>query len=449
MSGLIEEGMTASDIDLLQELLPEYYNPKTVSLRLKELNWDEEFERDMLTGKGFIADERPFDKQKKKNMNGIHSPRFGTSFEDDNAFAERYRCQCGKTIGKVWEGQVCPECHTKVQFVDTDLKIFAWYHINNNNFKIIQPSMYKKLEAFIGKTYLPDMIEYKYEMDIDGYYKTPDESILNKNPYYGIGMLEFKERIDEILDWALKRKKNKVALYNNIKENKDKIFASNIPIYSSVLRQVFLTDEDYSYTKIDKKYNSLMANITVLNKEKELNVSTVKAVNSNLFKAQKKLNTIYNYIFKTINQKEGHIRENILGGRINFSARNVIIPNCRLRAHEVRLPYLTFLELYRPEIVNLIAKMDNTTVTKAVNKWSKAKMEFSPQVYQVMKYILKHTKHGVWCIINRNPTINYGSMICCKVKEIKTNYDDLCLELSASVLEALNADLSRSGFIVI
>lgn len=37
-------------------------------------------------------------------------------------------------------------------------------------------------------------------------------------------------------------------------------------------------------------------------------------------------------------------------------------------------------------------------------------------------------------------TINYGSMICCKVKEIKTNYDDLCLELSASVLEALNAD---------
>ena len=73
MSGLIEEGMTASDIDLLQELLPEYYNPKTVSLRLKELNWDEEFERDMLTGKGFIADERPFDKQKKKNMKLVGS----------------------------------------------------------------------------------------------------------------------------------------------------------------------------------------------------------------------------------------------------------------------------------------------------------------------------------------------------------------------------------------
>ena len=35
---LIEEGMTASDIDLLEKLLPEYYNPDTVSIRLKDLN---------------------------------------------------------------------------------------------------------------------------------------------------------------------------------------------------------------------------------------------------------------------------------------------------------------------------------------------------------------------------------------------------------------------------
>ena len=37
-------------------------------------------------------------------------------------------------------------------------------------------------------------------------------------------------------------------------------------------------------------------------------------------------------------------------------------------------------------------------------------------------------------------TINYGSIVCCKVKHIKTNYDDLCLELSAFILEPLNAD---------
>lgn len=400
---IIEENMTASDIDLLQLLLPEYYGPDQVSLRLKELDWDEEFEKDMLTGKGFIAFEKPFDRDKNKNLYGIHSPKFGTSFEDENGFAERYRCKCGKMIGKIYEGEICPDCGTKVQFVDTDLKIFAWYHIENPEFKIIQPSMYKKLEAFIGKNYLPDMIEFKYEMDLNGYYQLPDKSVLTKNPYYGIGMLEFRKKLPEILEWCLKKKKNKQALYDNIIENYDKIFASNIPIYSSVLRQVFLTDEDYSYTKIDKKYNSLMANITMLNKQKEITVGTTKTINLSLYKAQRKINMIYSFIFKIINQKEGHIRENILGGRINFSARNVIIPDTTLRANEVRLPYLTFLELYKPEIINMIMRMEGIGLTGAVNKWSQAQMEFSPGVYEVMRYILKHTKYGCQCIINRNP----------------------------------------------
>lgn len=436
---LIEENMTASDIDLLETLLPEYYNPSTVSIRLKELDWDEEYRLDMLTGKGFIANEKPFDKMKKKNLNGIHSPRFGTSFEDDNAFAERYRCECGKLIGKIYEGEICKECGTKVQFTDTDLKIFAWYHINNG-FKIIQPAMYKKLEAFIGKTYLPDMIEFKYEMDLNGYYQPPDTAVLNKNPFYGIGMVEFRERLEEILEWTLKKKKNKQALYENILENKDKIFASNIPIYSSVLRQVFLTDEDYSYTNIDKKYNSLMANINMLNKEKEYNVATKKTINLSLWKAQRKINTIYSYIFNIVNQKEGHIRENILGGRINFSARNVIIPDTTLRAHQIRLPYLTFLELYKPEIINIIMKRDGVELTQATNRWSKAQMEFSESIYEIMNYILKNTKGKVKCLVNRNPTINYGSIVCCEVKSIKRDYDDLTMSLSAQILEALNAD---------
>ena len=401
---IIEEGMTASDIRLLESLIPEYYNPDTLGCRTEEINWDEEFKTDLLTNRGFIVKERPFDKSRKKNMDGIHSPRFGTSFEDENAFAERYSCQCGNLIGKIYEGETCKDCGTKVKFVDVDLNIFAWYHIKHD-YKIIQPSMYKKLEALIGKTYLADMIEFKYEMDLNGYFQAPEDKLRSKNPYYGIGMLKFRELIDEILDWALKRKKAKKALYDNIKENQAKIFASNIPIYSSVLRQVFLTEEDYSFTNVDKKYNSLMANINILNRENEANISTIKTINLALFKAQKKINTIYEYIFKTVNQKEGHIRDNILGGRINFSARNVIIPDTTLRANEIRLPYLTFLELYKPEIINILMRLYNTTLTAAINKWNKAQMGFDETVYEVMKYLLKNTKHGCACLVNRNPKL--------------------------------------------
>lgn len=446
---IIEDGMTASDIKLLETLLPEYYNPETLGCRTEEINWDEEFRIDLLTGKGFIASERPFGKDHKKNMNGIHSPRYGTSFEDDNAFAERYRCQCGNLIGKIYEGETCKDCGTKVEFVDTDLKVFAWYHIKHG-YKIIQPSMYKKLQVLIGKTYLADMIEFKYEMDLNGYFQTPEQKLRSKNPYYGIGMLQFRERIDEILEWALKRKKAKKDLYMNIKENQDKIFASNIPIYSSVLRSVFLTDEDYSFTPVDKKYNSLMANVNILNREPEVNISTIKTINLALFKAQKKINMIYDYIFKTVNQKDGHIRENILGGRINFSARNVIIPDTTLRANEIRLPYLTFLELYKPEIINSIMRLHNTTLTAAINKWNKAQMGFDETVYEVMRYLIKNTKHHCTCLVNRNPTINFGSIIYCKVKSVKTEYDDLTMSLSGQILAPLNADQlpSRSGYLV-
>ena len=59
-----------------------------------------------------------------------------------------------------------------------------------------------------------------------------------------------------------------------------------------------------------------MANINMLNKEKEYNVATKKTINLSLWKAQRKINTIYSYIFNIVNQKEGHIRENILGGLI-------------------------------------------------------------------------------------------------------------------------------------
>lgn len=399
---LTDEEYSASDIKLLQKLVPEYFNPDTMGPMLEEINWDKDFRTDMLTHKGFIVTEKPFDKQKKKTMNGIHSPRFGTSFEDDNAFAERYRCQCGKMIGKVYEGQICKDCGTKVQFVDTDLTIYAWYHIKHN-FKIIQPALYKKLEAFIGKAALGDMIEFKYEMDLNGYYVKPKIPAALKNPYYGIGMVGFRDKFDEIMAYFLKKKKNKEELYKNIMENKACVFASNIPIYSSVLRQVFMTDEDYSYTGIDKKYNSLFANVNMLNKEKDISVATIETINLNLFKAQRKINMIYGFIFKIINQKEGHIRENILGGRINFSARNVIIPDASLRAFEIRLPYLTFLELYKPEIVNLLMRMDGISLTVAINKWSKAQMEFSPRVYEIMNYLLKHTRGGVYVLCNRNP----------------------------------------------
>lgn len=91
--------------------------PKKGKVRLVKLNWDEEHKIDLLTGKGFDVTEPPFTKE-KKNLYGLHSPFFATDWDDDNAFAERYRCGC-KTdglIGRKYEGDLCPKCNQRVTY---------------------------------------------------------------------------------------------------------------------------------------------------------------------------------------------------------------------------------------------------------------------------------------------------------------------------------------------
>lgn len=435
-----DDNFDSKSLEMIETMLLPYFTHEELELgpRLEEINWTEEFRKDIITKRGFIVKAKAFDKFKNAEMDGIHSPRFGTTWSDDNAFAERYKCACGTLMGKLYEGETCPYCKTKVQFVDIDLNKYAWY-VLLHDYYIIQPAMFKKLESFIGKRNLAEIVEFKYVMDRDGYFKAPEEQD-KKKPYYGIGMYQFCKQFDDIMEYYKSKRKNKLDVYENIMQNKEKVFTQYIPVYSAILRPVFLSDEDYSYTKIDRKYNSLYGNILNLNKEAKMTVATEEKINKNLFKAQMKLNEIYKLIFDNMDQKDGWIRENILGGRINFSARNVITPDTSLRADQIRLPYLTFLMLYQAEIINLMVKINGVSFTTATNEWNLAQTQFNPKVYEIMKYIIKHTKHKVKVLVNRNPTINFGSIMAVNVIDIKQDFDDLSMSLSAQVLTPFNAD---------
>lgn len=446
----IDYSLSPTDLDLNIELLPEFYNPETVGPRLRVMDWHESFVTDMLTNKGFIVKSKPFKKKLKdkdgnimtrntKEMDGIHSPRFGSDWQDENAFAERYRCSCGETIGKFYTGQICPHCNTKVKFVDVDLDMFAWLKLTAP-FYIIQPLMYIKLKDFFGSDTLETILEFKKEMDIDGYYKEPNTDD-KKNPFAGIGMVDFKERFEEIMYWFKKKKKNKAELFDNIMMDKHKIFIQEVPIFSSVLRPVFFTNEDYSYTRIDTCYNAMYGNFERLNEESDgLNRRNIAKVNKNLFRAQTKLMEAYSIIFTSLTEKEGHIRRNILGGKVNFSSRNVIIPDAKLRSYQVRLPYVGFMELYKEEIINLIVKLTGVSYNVAVDEWFKGYRKFDPKIYKIIQYMLTNTKYKNKILLNRNPTIDFGSFVCMEIVEVKKDYDDLSCSLPISILTSLNAD---------
>ena len=117
----------------------------------------------------------------------------------------------------------------------------------------------------------------------------------------------------------------------------------------------------------------------------------------------------------------------------------VIIPDPTLKADEVRLNYTAFLELFKYEIIAYLVKIADITENAAFEQWTKARIEYSPKIYEVMNYILK--KHKPKIIINRNPTINYGSLLCVKVKSIKNEFpEDYTMSMPVQILPVLNAD---------
>jgi len=88
--------------------------------------------------------------------------------------------------------------------------------------------------------------------------------------------------------------------------------------------------------------------------------------------------------------------------RINFSARNVITPAfSKHDIDEVVMPYLTFLELYKFQIVNVLQKADGVNYNEALSEFNRAALSFDERVYGIMKDMIAKTKGGLMILLNR------------------------------------------------
>lgn len=101
------------------------------------MNYETECYYDILTGNGFIIKEMPYSDVDKsiRTEDGPRSPRYGTTYGDNNEFMDRYHCKCGKTVGAAFEGDECPLCHTKVEFTEVDILYTGW--ISFSPFKVL------------------------------------------------------------------------------------------------------------------------------------------------------------------------------------------------------------------------------------------------------------------------------------------------------------------------
>ena len=156
-----------------------------------------------------------------------------------------------------------------------------------------------------------------------------------------------------------------------------------------------------------------------------------------LSRIQSRVNKLWATNFEFITGKDGWIRGQILGGALNYTSRNVIIPNPELRDSEVDLSYNTFLELFKFKIIHYLMVMDDISLTQAWQEYQDA-YKFNSHIYEVMNFIIAKEQPRI--LINRNPTLNYYSILLMRVRKVKSDVTDFTLSVPLSVLPGLNAD---------
>ncbi|MDY7017461.1 MAG: DNA-directed RNA polymerase subunit beta' [Nitrospirota bacterium] len=104
-----------------------------------------------------------------------------------------------------------------------------------------------------------------------------------------------------------------------------------------------------------------------------------------------------------IKGKTGRFRQNLLGKRVDYSGRAVIVVGPELRLHQCGLPKKMALELFKPFILNQLEKMGHISTIKAGRKMIERE---EPEVWDALEEVTR--EHPV--LLNRAPTLHRLSM---------------------------------------
>jgi DNA-directed RNA polymerase subunit beta' len=97
--------------------------------------------------------------------------------------------------------------------------------------------------------------------------------------------------------------------------------------------------------------------------------------------------------------KQGRFRQNLLGKRVDYSGRSVIVVGPELRLHQCGLPKVMALELFKPFIYNKLSEYGYVTTIKSAKKMVEKQRQ---EVWDILEEVVK--EHPV--LLNRAPTLH-------------------------------------------
>jgi len=379
--------------------------------------------------------------------------------EKDGLFCERifgperdWECSCGKYKGTKYKGIICDRCGVKVTHSRVRRKRMG--HINLAA-PIVHIWFFKALPSRLGslldmKTSDIEKIVYFQDYVVTDPGKTPlkRKQLLTEDEYraayekYGdefeaemgaeaikklLMQLDLNTEAEKIrrdiektnskqkIKDLTKRLKMVEAIRNS--ENKAEWMVMDvIPVIPPDLRPLVLlesgnfatSDLNDLYRRIINRNNRLKKLVdlnapeVIIRNEKRMLQQAVDALFDNgrcrrpvLGSSNRPLKSLTDMI----KGKQGRFRENLLGKRVDYSARSVIVVGPELRLHQCGLPKKIALELYQPFIIRKLKEHGLADTIKSAKKMLERR---DPEVWDILEEVIY--QHPV--LLNRAPTLH-------------------------------------------
>ncbi len=380
--------------------------------------------------------------------------------EKDGLFCERifgpernWECFCGKYKGIKHKGIICDRCGVKITHSRVRRKRMG--HINLAS-PIVHIWFFKAMPSRLGtllgmKTTSLERVIYFQDYIVIDPEGTPLEEyqVLSEEEYKvnkeKFGEQSFKAGMGAEAIKALLQKLDLVVLSNELREefgqtkskqrvkeiikrleiieafrdsgNKPEwMVLSVIPVIPPDLRPLVLlesgnfatSDLNDLYRRIINRNNRLKKLIdlnapdVIIRNEKRMLQQAVDALFDNTRGKRPVLgsnNRPLKSLTDMIKGKQGRFRENLLGKRVDYSARSVIVVGPDLKLHQCGLPKKIALELFQPFIIRRLRELGLADTIKSAKKMLGRK---DKEVWDILEEVVK--RHPV--LLNRAPTLH-------------------------------------------
>jgi len=328
-----------------------------------------------------------------------------------------YTCQCGIKNDKE-PNSVCEKCGVKYTVNAVRRTNMAKIKLP---YKVLHPVVYlsmNKRNTKLSKIFKEILSGRYVYRKIDGKYEKTDETYMLITDYYDL--------IENLV------KDIQPVLYDSLVKNCESIFVDSLLVIPPKLRPIIQTNKDITVDIITSKYRQILNKIvqleTVPNRDKLLfyQYDTINELSKSVY-------DLYELFFDSINgSKNKIIRKYLLGKRIDFSGRTVIITDPYLKFDEVGVSSYILAELFKPEIIKKLVEKGLTTTSQEGNELINKYQKNLVDIYD----IIKETCDGHIVILNRQPTLHRMGMFAFRVKTKKSK----TLHLHPLTCDPYNAD---------